>query len=272
MSRDYTRCPFSIGLFLGTTVLATCFIRNERLGRSLTSKATASSTSTSSSASSALTMKLPRCQVVFVVGGPGAGKGTQCQLLEQRLKTTKEEDGTVVTGRWKHLSAGDLLRAERAAGGELGDLINQKISAGQIVPSTITCKLLENAMAAEYTASCSKDVKSGNVPTTNFLIDGYPRSIENIQAWEETMAPYHTLKFLLNFECPEEVLVGRLLERGQSSGRVDDTIDVIRKRFQTFQKESLPIIGYYEALGVPVHKIASDQSVEQVYAKVAALF
>lgn len=172
-------------------------------------------------------------------------------MLEERL--TSES--------WKHLSAGDLLRAERKSGCELGDLINRKIENGELVPSHVTVKLLENGMKAAYVAD----------KTTNFLIDGFPRSFENQDAWNESMKN-HQIKFMLDFECPEEVLVGRLLERGQSSGRADDNIETIRKRFRTHQKESIPIIKRCQDEGIKVHKIASDQTVEQVYKKVASLF
>lgn len=236
MPGDYTRCPFSISLFVGSAAVVTYLTR-----KSLDSP---------SSRSSSSSVVLPACQVVFVVGGPGAGKGTQCALLEERLP-----------GGWKHLSAGDLLRAERQSGGELGDVINKKIANGELVPSSITVKLLENAMNAAY----------HQYQTTNFLIDGFPRSFENMDAWTETMG-CHTVKFMLNFECPEEVLVGRLLERGQSSGRSDDNIEVIRKRFHTHQQESLPVIERCATQGVTIHKIESDQTVEQVYNKVVKLF
>eukprot|EP00978_Attheya_sp_CCMP212_P042287 scaffold255243_cov48-Attheya_sp.AAC.4 len=97
--------------------------------------------------------------VVFVLGGPGSGKGTQCELLTQRL------DG------WVHLSAGDLLRAERQnPDSELGGLINEKISAGQIVPAEITVRLIRNAM--EAAAAQNQNAK--------FLIDGFPRSDGNV--------------------------------------------------------------------------------------------
>ena len=242
MPGDYTRCPFSYALFLGTTVLLTHLYRSKK------NKKTDKKIAVSS------TPALPVCDVVFVLGGPGAGKGTQCQLLQERL-----EDGIA----WQHLSAGDLLRAERKTGGELGNLINAKIASGALVPSEITCKLLENAMIQK---------NSEEKATTKFLIDGFPRSYENMKAWEDTMAR-HNIKFVLNFECPEEVLVGRLLERGQNSGRNDDKIDVIRKRFKTYQDESIPIIKYIKNdLKITVHKIASDQSIEQVYSKVVALF
>ena len=190
---------------------------------------------------------LPQCQVVFVLGGPGAGKGTQCALLQERKG-------------WAHRSAGDLLRAERKRGGPVADLINSRIKAGQIVPAHITVGLLEAAMKEAY----------GNKRTTRFLIDGFPRSQGNVTAWEEQMQ-LHRVEFVLNLECPEEVLVGRLLERGQTSGRSDDNIDVIRKRFHTFQEECKPIVEMYERQN-KVRKVASDQPVEQVYTKIVQFF
>eukprot|EP00539_Tryblionella_compressa_P021624 CAMPEP_0178890156 /NCGR_PEP_ID=MMETSP0747-20121128/18179_1 /TAXON_ID=913974 /ORGANISM="Nitzschia punctata, Strain CCMP561" /LENGTH=192 /DNA_ID=CAMNT_0020559763 /DNA_START=274 /DNA_END=848 /DNA_ORIENTATION=+ len=170
---------------------------------------------------------LPICEVVFVLGGPGAGKGTQCQLLEERLEG------------WVHLSTGELLRAERKSGGELGDIINAKIDAGELVPSSITVKCLEQGMIAAFKKDKStkflidgfprskENMQAELVPSsitvkcleqgmiaafkkdksTKFLIDGFPRSKENMQAWDKTMND-HTIKFVLDFECPEEVLVG----------------------------------------------------------------
>lgn len=191
---------------------------------------------------------LPSCQVVFVLGGPGAGKGTQCELVEKNFKG------------WAHLSAGDLLRAERKQGGALGNAINAKIAAGQLVPAEITVGCLEKAMLQAYRHN----------GTHKFLIDGFPRNQDNVNVWQQQM-PHHDVTCILYFDCPEEVLVGRLLERGQTSGRSDDNLDVIRKRFKTFQQESYPIVEFYESQG-KVERIRSDQSVEQVYAKVETLF
>eukprot|EP00529_Nitzschia_sp_RCC80_P002015 CAMPEP_0113455004 /NCGR_PEP_ID=MMETSP0014_2-20120614/8154_1 /TAXON_ID=2857 /ORGANISM="Nitzschia sp." /LENGTH=240 /DNA_ID=CAMNT_0000346425 /DNA_START=658 /DNA_END=1380 /DNA_ORIENTATION=+ /assembly_acc=CAM_ASM_000159 len=239
MPGDYTRCPFSYGMFLGTASLATYYLKQSRGG--------------GSSSSSSSSQALPICEVVFVLGGPGAGKGTQCQLLQERLPD-----------KWVHLSAGDLLRAERKSGGELGDLINSKIANGELVPSSITVKCIENAMTRAFQEQ----------GTTKFLIDGFPRSKENMSAWEEgIVSRHHTIKFVLDFECPEEVLVGRLLARGKDSGRSDDNIEVIRKRFRTHQESAVPIIGYFQnEAKVKVHKIDSAMPVDKVYENVQALF
>lgn len=100
-------------------------------------------------------------QVLFVLGGPGAGKGTQCAKMV-------EEYGFV------HLSAGDLLRAERARKDSPdGQLIENYIREGQIVPVEITIRLIKKAMQ-----------DSGS---TLFLIDGFPRNFDNLQGWQSVM-------------------------------------------------------------------------------------
>lgn len=191
------------------------------------------------------TQKSQKCRVVFVLGGPGAGKGTQCELLIQNMP------------EWTHLSAGDLLRAERKkTDSPLADLINAKIASGQIVPAEITVDLLDKAMQ-ESDKTC-------------FLIDGFPRSEGNVTVWEEKMKA-HDVEFVLFLDCPEDVMTSRLLTRGQTSGRVDDNLDVIRKRFETFRQESMPIVERYKKMG-KVRKVVADRSVEDVYAEVSKLF
>lgn len=192
----------------------------------------------------------PQFQVVFVLGGPGAGKGTQCTLLSERMS-------------WTHLSAGDLLREERQSGSELAEMINSKISAGQIVPSSITVKLLKSAMEKIYKLDNTK---------TKFLIDGFPRSAENVTVWDEFMpTSVANLEFVLFLDCPEDVMTGRLLERAKTSGRNDDNLETIRKRFKTFRDTSMPIVDMFEKKGM-VKTIIADKGVDDVYNEVECLF
>lgn len=93
---------------------------------------------------------------MFVLGGPGSGKGTNCAKL-------------VDTFGFVHLSAGDLLREERQSGSELAEMINTYIAEGKIVPAEVTVRLLRNAME-----------KSGK---KKFLVDGFPRDLMNLQCW-----------------------------------------------------------------------------------------
>ena len=237
-------CPFSVAVFFGTAAYITYKTRQAQNNKKSETddNDTDDKKNTASKSSSASTRK-----VVFVLGPPGAGKGTQCQLLEQRLK-------------WKHLSAGDLLRAERKKGGQLGDLINARIAAGALVPSEVTCQLLLNAMDETPDQS-------------TFLIDGFPRSFGNLDAWNQLtqQAGNIQLPFVLTFTAPEEVLTGRLLERGKTSGRVDDDLNVIRKRYQTFAAETEPIQRHY-AKSNQLRIVQADQPVEKVYEQVAQLF
>ncbi|CAO3684743.1 unnamed protein product [Umbelopsis ramanniana] len=184
--------------------------------------------------------------VVFVLGGPGAGKGTQCAKIK--------EDFDFV-----HLSAGDLLREEQQReGSQYGELIKSYIKDGLIVPMEVTIVLLENAM---------KDaMKKQN--KTRFLIDGFPRKLDQAVKFEEAVVP---CQFVLYFECPEQVLLKRLLKRGESSGRIDDNIESIKKRFRVFADTSFPVIEEYETQG-KVKKLSCENSVDGVYDEVKKIF
>lgn len=179
--------------------------------------------------------------VIFVLGGPGAGKGTQCANLVK-------DYGFV------HLSAGDLLRAEQQRpGSEFGELIAQHIRDGIIVPQEVTIASLKNAMKEE--ASKGK---------TRFLVDGFPRKMDQAITFEEEVA---TSSFTLFFECPEEVMLKRLLKRGETSGRTDDNIESIKKRFRTFVETSYPVVEYFDKQNKVV-KVSCDHPVDSVYAEV----
>lgn len=156
--------------------------------------------------------------VIFVLGGPGAGKGTQCANLVKDFK-------------FLHLSAGDLLRAEMAReGSEFGELIATHIKEGKIVPKEVTLKLIQDAMARS--------------PGSMILLDGFPRKMDQALEFERVVAP---CKAVLYFTCTEEAMQERLLKRGETSGRSDDNKESIVKRFHTFKETSLPVIRHYQA-------------------------
>jgi len=178
---------------------------------------------------------MPRSEdaVVFVLGGPGAGKGTQCELLNA-------EYGLV------HLSAGDLLRKEASKDTKLGGKISQILAEGQIVPSEVTVELLLNAM------------KEQEGP---FIIDGFPRNLENLDAYEKQGGD---CEFILFFELEEEEMCKRCLERGETSGRSDDNIETIKKRFRTFREQTMPVIDDLEKRGL-VRRVSATASPDGVF-------
>ena len=100
-----------------------------------------------------------------------------------------------------------------------------------------------------------------------FIIDGYPRNQDNIDGWKEVFGDSYKLICTLFLSCTEESCVSRLLKRGETSGRKDDEEEVIKKRFQTFYKESLPILDALKEMG-PVIEIPSTSSPDEVCANI----
>lgn len=187
--------------------------------------------------------------VVFVLGGPGAGKGTQCSNIVEKYG-------------YVHLSAGDLLRAERKnPESKVGKLIEEYIVQGKIVPVEITCSLLETAM--------NENIK--NHGKYDFLIDGFPRNADNLDGWNKQMGTKANVKFVLFFDCTEETCVARILKRGETSGRSDDNMESLKKRFNTYVESTMPIIEHFDEKKM-VQKIDASQSVESVFDAVKKIF
>ncbi|MEM7387435.1 MAG: nucleoside monophosphate kinase [Verrucomicrobiota bacterium] len=166
----------------------------------------------------------PRPNVVFVLGGPGSGKGTMCELAESQLG-------------WTHLSTGDLLRAEREAGGPNAEIIEQLIGGGNLAPNEIVVDLLRKAME-RVTRTTGRN---------NFLLDGFPRSLANLEAWYEMFGREAELPKMLYFECPYPVLEKRILARAKYTGRSDDNIESIKQRFDVFKEVTLPIVELFKS-------------------------
>jgi len=192
-----------------------------------------------------------KVNVIFVLGGPGVGKGTQCENLVR-------DYGFV------HLSAGDLLRSEQnREGSEYGDLIRQHIRGGTIVPMEVTVKLLENAIRdalnKPHTGETGWEDGRGR-----FLVDGFPRKMDQALKFDEDVC---LSSYVLFFSLTEEVMLERLVERGKTSGREDDNVESIKKRFRTFEDTSMPVVDYYRKQNKVV-EIDASPSIPEVYEKV----
>ena len=149
------------------------------------------------------------------------------------------------------------MRAEQdRPGSQFGQLIKDCIRDGAIVPMEVTVKLLENAMAADI-------AKKGTAKGAKFLVDGFPRKMDQAVAFEEAVCQ---AKLVLFYVCPEAELERRLLERGKTSGRADDNAESIRKRFRTFIETSMPVVDAYTKEGRVV-KIDSTPTPDAVFAE-----
>jgi UMP-CMP kinase len=209
--------------------------------------------------------------VIFVLGGPGAGKGTQCAKL-------------VADYGFKHLSAGDLLREEQdRPGSEFGEMIKSYIKEGTIVPMEVTVQLLENAMRSSMEGENKRGLFLIDGKLFSFLLllsqisqrngslrlhIGFPRKLDQAHAFERTVVPS---KFTLFFACSEAVMEKRLLHRGETSGRADDNIESIKKRFRTFVETSMPVVDEFESQGRVV-KVNAERAADEVYEDVKREF
>merc|ERR1711934_1036358 len=170
--------------------------------------------------------------IVWVLGGPGCGKGTQCDKIVAQYGFT-------------HLSSGDLLREEVASGSERGKNLTAIMESGQLV-------LLAEAMIKKLGGS------------KGFLIDGDPREVAQGEGFEKAIAP---CKHILYFEVSDETMTQRLLKRAETSGRADDNVETIKNRLVTFHQHSEPVIAAYKA---KCSVIPAERSVDEIFADVTA--
>ncbi|KAM3720150.1 UMP-CMP kinase [Dirofilaria immitis] len=217
--------------------------------------------------------ELPK--VVFILGPPGCGKGTQCMKLEKNFGL-------------KHLSAGELLRAERKReDSKFGQLIESHIRNGTIVPVEITCKLLENSFKNSFRRSrfgCKiyhENHMANLIPKQRmnamndsplakvFLIDGFPRNQNNVEGWERIMISKAKVLFVLCLDCPDDICVKRCLSRNE--GRSDDNEESLRKRIKTYHTQTIPIIEHYKVQNL-VRQVSAMAPEEEVYKEVEKIF
>jgi adenylate kinase len=159
---------------------------------------------------------------LILFGPPGSGKGTQSEKLVEKY-------GLV------HLSTGNLLREEIANKTPLGIEAKNFMDKGQLVPDEVVIGMIDNSL--EY----HKDA-------IGFLFDGFPRTVAQAEALDKLLELKNTqIATVLALEVQEEELVKRLLNRGKTSGRSDDTNEaVIRKRFNVYSNETEPVAGHYK--------------------------
>ncbi|XP_062593112.1 adenylate kinase isoenzyme 5-like [Saccostrea cucullata] len=182
---------------------------------------------------------LKDAKVLFVVGGPGSGKGTQCAKIVEKFG-------------FCHLSSGDLLREEVASGSEKGTKLKDVMARGELVSMDDVLELMCDAMKKK-------------IPETKcFLIDGYPRELEQGTRFENEIVP---CVGVLYFDVSDETMTKRLLKRGETSGRVDDNEETIKKRLKTFHNQTKPVIDYYSKQD-KVCKIHAEGSEDEIFAQV----
>jgi len=158
---------------------------------------------------------------IVLFGKPGAGKGTQAEFLKGKYNLT-------------HISTGDVFRFNLKNDTELGKQARVFMDAGDLVPDELTTKMLI-------------DEVNKHPDTKGILFDGYPRTISQAEALDVFLESIGSkVAATIALEADDEILIQRLLERGKTSGRIDDQDEEkIRNRYQEYNEKTAPLMGYY---------------------------
>ena len=161
---------------------------------------------------------------LVLLGPPGSGKGTQATRLKEYLQVP-------------HVSTGDLLRAEVAAGSPLGVQAKEVMARGDFVSDEILLGMLEARLARADTAN-------------GFILDGYPRNQVQADALGELLKKLgQPMDYAVQLEVPTDLLVQRIAGRAAAEGRDDDTPEVVRNRLDKYTSQTAPVIDYYRQHG-----------------------
>jgi adenylate kinase len=172
---------------------------------------------------------------IVLLGPPGAGKGTQAEKLAEKLGVP-------------HVSTGDLFRRNISNETELGLEAKKYLDAGDLVPAALTNALVDDRL---------DDADA----TEGFILDGYPRSVEQAEALREMLAKRdRLLDAVVEFRVSEDELLARLKGRG----RADDTEDVILNRMKVYRDETAPLLDYYQG---ELKTVDAVGSLDEVFAR-----
>lgn len=183
---------------------------------------------------------------LILFGPPGSGKGTQAAHLVQKYNLV-------------HISTGDLFRYEMGNNTPLGLKAKSYTEKGELVPDEVTIGMLRNKVEAHPEAN-------------GFIFDGFPRTIPQAEALDALLQSKDTsIALLIALQVNEEEIVQRLLLRGQSSGRADDSDEsVIRKRFSVYREQTAPVYDYYDKQNKS-HSVNGVGSIEDIFERLCAL-
>lgn len=175
---------------------------------------------------------------LLLIGAPGAGKGTQAERIAQQF-------GLV------HISSGDLLRQHVARKTSIGQSAQEYMARGELVPNALVLDMLRKPVVAAAEAG-------------GYVLDGFPRNVE------QAKAAYHVAKGLgvsvqlaVYLEVAREALIERIVERGKTSGRADDTREIVERRLAVYEESTWPLLDYYREREQLI-QVNGDRPVDEV--------
>lgn len=178
---------------------------------------------------------------LLLLAPPGAGKGTQGERLAEHFGV-------------RHLSTGDLLRAEVAAETEVGKAVAHHLAAGDLVPDDVMADVLREPLVSAAEAG-------------GYILDGFPRTLAQAhQAYELARDLGITVHAVIALEAPDDVLRERLMGRA-AAGRPDDTAEVINHRLEVYAEQTRPLLAYYAGRGV-LRRVDATPPPDDVFAAI----
>ena len=178
---------------------------------------------------------------IVIFGAPGSGKGTQSELIINEYGL-------------EHISTGDVLREEIKNETELGKTAKTFIDKGQLIPD----ELMVDILAHVYDAF-GKEHKG-------VIFDGFPRTIPQAEALKKMLGERgHRIAAMIELDVPEDILMDRLIKRGQQSGRSDDNEETIKKRLGVYHNQTAPLIEWYQKEGLH-HHVKGFGELQEIFA------
>jgi len=182
---------------------------------------------------------------LILFGPPGAGKGTQAIKIAEKFG-------------WKHVSTGDILRAEVSLGSPLGLKVKAVMEAGHLVSDELLIEIMESVFV-------------NNSTVKGFVLDGFPRTLKQAQELNQMLSKHgETVSLVLALEVNEDELVKRLLKRAQEQGRKDDTEEVIKNRLVQYHHHTKPLTDYYITKNL-YKEVFGEGTIEQIFGQLCSV-
>ncbi len=179
---------------------------------------------------------------IVIFGPPGSGKGTQSDKIIEKYG-------------YAHISTGDVIRAEILTNTEFGQKAGEYIKEGNLVPDELIIEMLAHTLE-------NTEAKNG------VIFDGFPRTTPQAIALKKMLQDHGgDVDTMLSLEVPKEQLVERLVERGKSSGRLDDNLKVIEARILVYENETAPVMDFYKKEGT-FNAIDGVGSIDDIFGRI----